>query len=348
MIGHRRTIGSTIINNLDISELGMFMTLNGGDSLLLFPERKQPKSNNWYEHNGLDVDLSDVYFNDRSLPIEFYIYSDNARDYERNLSEFYRLITKGYIILYSREFSHSFRLRYLSCSDYVHTGGLYKDGDKGGKMKMQFSMDDPLQLFTDPTVLQPRKLGSLLASETAYVLTDSGLFIEIGDATGMDNHISHVSLNGIDFGAFGIIVNECYSSILKQSAVKQPLTRSFAHRSGLKAYPSQSPTFEAKELVVKCTMRANSRAEFYYNYEALFNNLTKPEALEIDSFLGRASCYYSNMSDFKKLGVFSRGVMVQFTLHLTQIDPNFTYYVLGSLSDTAIVTDAEEFILYQN
>lgn len=246
--------GSVIINGVDISTFGMFILRGGDYDFLPFPERKPPYAVNWFEYNGLDVDLTEIYFKERSVNVDFYISSHTARDYEYNLNNFYRLITRGYIELYSREFERTFQLRYIDCPAFTHKGGLYKAGDKSGKLTVEFSMDDPLQLFTDPTILQPRKLGSLLASETAYVLTNSGLYIEIGDATGMDNHISHVSLNGIDFGAFGIIVNECYSSILKQSAVKQPLTRSFARRSGLKAYPSPSPTFEAKELVVKCTM----------------------------------------------------------------------------------------------
>lgn len=340
--------GSVIINGVDIADFGAFILRGGDHDILTMPARTEPKKNNWFEYNGLDVDLSEVFFNARTLPIQFYISADNVRDYEYKLSEFYRLIAPGYISMYSREFDRTFKYRFLSVTEYNHKGGLYKPGDKRGAFTVSFAMDDPLQLFSDPTILQPRKFGSLLATETAYLLTDSGLFIDLGDALATDNHITRVSLNGIDFGAFGIIVNECYSSMLKLPALKAPLTRNFSRRSGLQAYTSQSPTFGAKELIINCTMRAASRAEFYWNYEALFNNLTKPEALQIDSYLGRANCYYSKMEDFKKLGIFSRGVLVSFTLKLIQIDPAFTFYVLGSASDTAILTDANEYILYQN
>lgn len=340
--------GSVIINGVDIADFGAFILRGGDNDLLTMPERKQPKMTSWYEYDGIDADLSEVYFNERKVKIDFYLSADNARDYEYRLNEFYRLITSGYITMYSREFDRTFNYRYLSCPDFEHKGGFYKSGDKRGKFTVEFSMDDPLQLFNDPTILQPRKLGSFLASETAFILTDDGLFVDIGDALAVDSHISHVALNGIDLGAFGIIVNECYSSMLKLPATKTPLTRSFARRSGLQAYTSESPKFEAKELVINCTMRAASRAEFYWNYEALFNNLTKPEALQIDSYLGRADCYYNKMEDFKKLGIFSRGVLVSFTLKLIQIDPAFTFHVLGSASDTAILTDANEYILYQN
>lgn len=310
--------GSVIINQTDIADFGAFILRGGDHELLLFPERKEPKQNNWYEYDGLDVDLSEVFFKERSLSINFYLSAGTGAEYEFKLNEFYRLLTSGYISLYSRELGQTFTLRYLSVTEYNHKGGLYKSGDKRGWVKVNFSMDDPLQLFTRPDLLMPK------SSKTS---------------------LTHVSLNGYDLGKFGIIVNECYSSVLKQPAIKPPLTRSFARRSGLLAFARQRPTFEARELVIKCTMRAPDRAEFYHNYEALFNNLTSPEAIQIDTFAGRANCYYSKMESWRKLGVFSNGVMVQFTLRLKQIDAGLTYYVLGTASDTAILTDANEFIL---
>lgn len=318
MIKDKLIKGSTIINGLDLSELGMFMIQNGGDNLLLFPERKQPKSNNWYEYDGLDVDLSEIYFNDRALAIQFYIYSDNARDYEFNLNEFYKLTSNDYITLYSREFNKSFKLRYIACGDYVHTGGLYKDDDKGGTMKIQFSMDDPLQLFTNPTILQPKSPGY--------------------------NYTSYILLNGIDLGKFGIVVNEAYSSMLKLPAVKPPLIRRFENRSGALAFPRQESTFEAKEITIKCTMRTKDLTTFYYNYEALFNNLSKLEGINLETYLGDASCYYNRMDDFKKLTLFSEEILVSFTLKLVQIDVGITIFILGAEDGTALLTEDNQYI----
>lgn len=341
--------GSIKINGKDVGELGVFILRGGDYDLLTMPERIAPEQNNWYERSVLDVDLSEIFFKGRNLSVNFHIADQTAQAYEYNLNEFYRLLTGGYIELWSREFARSFNLRYVDNTEYNHKGGLYKAGDKRGWVRIEFAMDDPLQLFGDPTILVPRKIGSFLYTDSAlFVATDTGLLIDIGDALDIDKHISHVLLNGIDLGAFGIIVNECYNSMLRLAAVKKPLTRTFARMSGTKAYPRQTPTFEPKELVIKCTMRADSRTEFYYNYQALFNNLAKTEALQIESYLGTVDCYYSKMTDFRKLGNFSSGIMVQFTLRLVQLGGEFKYYVLGSKTDTAIVTDANEYILYQN
>lgn len=340
--------GSVIINGTDIHDFGAFIVRGGDHDFLSFPDRTEPPQHNWHEYDGLDVDLSEVYFKDRKLSVGFYISARSSLEYEYNLNTFYKLISAGYIDMYSREFDRTFRLRYLSVPEYEHKGGFYKSGKKTGRFNVDFAMDDPLQLFRDTTILQPHRLGSLLAAETAIVLTDSSLFIDLGESLPTRQHLTRVSINGIDFGAFGIIVNECYSSMLQLPVVKTPLTRSFNRRSGLLAYPIQNPKFESKEIVLKCTMIAASRAEFYYNYEALFNNLTLPKALELDCYLGRTPCYYSKMENFKKMGIFSRGVMVSFTLRLIQTDPSFTFYVLGSANDTAIQTDANQYILYQN
>lgn len=214
-------------------------------------------------------------------------------EYEYNLNSFYTLVTAGYIDLYTREFARTFQLRYLSVSDYKHKGGFYKQDVKRGWLKVDFSMDNPLQLFTDPTIRVP-------SSSKNYPL-------------------SRVLLNGYDLAQFGIVVNDCYSSILAHAAIKTPLTRGFAKATGLLAYPSSTPTFEAKEIVIKCTMGANSLAEFYHNYEALFNHVSQTGELTIKTYSGQAACYYSKMENFKKHGVFSRSVMVSFTLRFINI-----------------------------
>ncbi|WP_108822003.1 hypothetical protein [Dysgonomonas sp. Marseille-P4361] len=309
--------GSVIINGVDIADFGAFILRGGDHDILTMPARTEPKKNNWFEYDGLDVDLSEVFFNARSLLIQFYLSADNSFEYELNLSLFSSLITSGYINLYSREFNRTFKYRYLSATEYNHKGGLYKPGDKRGAFTVSFSMDDPIQLFKDPTILAPN---------STY------------------KHATHILLNGIDLGEFGIIVNEAYSSMLKLPVVKAPLTRSFARRSGLWAYPNSNPRFEAKEIALKCTMRADSREEFYHNYEALFNNLSKTKSLQIESYIGEAECYYSKMEDFKKMGVFSRGILVSFTLKLIQIDAGLTVFVLGAEDGSALLTEAGEYI----
>ena len=55
------------INGIDISTIGMLLLKGGDVDLFAFPERKTPQTNDWFEHDGLDVDLSEAYFNARKI-----------------------------------------------------------------------------------------------------------------------------------------------------------------------------------------------------------------------------------------------------------------------------------------
>lgn len=310
--------GSVIINGTDIADYGVFIVRDGDNDFLTFPERIEPPQTNWHEYDGIDADLSEIYFNARTFPIGFYVSAKSSLEYEFNINSFYHLISSGYIDLYSREFARTFRLRYVSVPNYEHKGGFYKQAMRRGRFDVSFSMDNPLQLFTRPEILIP-------VSSKQY--PPSG-----------------VLLNGIDLARFGIVVNECYSSMLALSAVKSPLTRSFAKRTGLLAYPSTNPTFEAKENIIKCTMCAPSREEFYSNYEALFNNVCKTGEVSIETYLGEAACYYMKMENFKKHGIFARGVMVSFTLRLKQMDAGVMIFVLGAEDGSALLTEDNKYI----
>lgn len=54
--------GSVIINGTDIADFGALILRGGDYNFLPFPERKEPKQNNWYEYDGLDTDLEEVFF----------------------------------------------------------------------------------------------------------------------------------------------------------------------------------------------------------------------------------------------------------------------------------------------
>jgi len=284
--------GSVIIDGFDISAWGMFILREGDYDLLSFPDRKQPDQDEWFEENGVDPDLSGIYFKEKRITLLFYIKGATGDEFLDNLSAFYRLISApGYRQLYSREFGRTFTLRYLSCPAYTHKGGMFKPGTKRGRLPVEFSMDDPLQAFTNPGILIPRNGRS---------------------------QWSYVRINGIDLAAFGIIVTQCYNTVLQLPAVKASLMRSFARRTGLMYFAPEKSTFRTRQIVIECTMIAANREDFYYNYEALFNNLTVKQAVTLSTFAGdNMECYYTSMTNFQKLKPFSGGkAKVSFNLVL--------------------------------
>lgn len=311
--------GGCIIDGIDIAELGMFIMKDEDYDFLSFAERKEPSQNNWYEYNGVDIDLSEIYFREKRLVVLFYIAADSASEFISNLNTFYTLISKpGYRAIYLRDFDKTFSLRYVSCTDYLHGKGLYNPTRKRGEISVEFSMDNPTQLFTRPALLKP------ISKRT---------------------NTTHVSINGYDLAAFGIIVNECYNTSMKLPAVKPPLIRNFERRSGLLVYTPSDVSFETKQIVIECTMTADSRNEFYTNYEALFNNLTlTSSAVLLRTYEGTEDCYYTEMQNFIKLRPFSSRIMVRFSLVLTAIAPGVRVYVLGTTDNRILSTIARQAI----
>ena len=312
--------GSCIINGVDIGDLGMFILRGGDYDFLSFPERKEPEQTNWHEYDGIDVDLSEIYFREKKVVIRFYIKGESGDEFIRNLNQFHTLISSpGDKQLYSREFDKTFLLRYVSCPVFAHRGGMYKLGIKRAEINVEFSMDNPLQLFTGSSNLAPRN-GR--------------------------NSKTFVKINNHDLSDFGIIVNECYNTVLNLPAAKQPLTRSISNVNGLIVYPAAQTTFEAQQVTIECTMTANNRDDFYYNYEALFNNLSLKEAVGLSTFTyDDAPCYYRSMSGFQKLRPFGSRVLVQFSLSLVLLNPGLVEFVLGTEDGVAIMTETGDYFI---
>ncbi|MDR3059808.1 MAG: hypothetical protein LBU84_16925 [Prevotella sp.] len=297
-------LGSCKIDDIDIGALGMFILRGGDYDFLSFPERKTPAQNNWHELNGLDVDLTEVYFKEKKVTVRFYIAAASGFEFDYNLNTFYRLISSpGYKQLYSRELGKTFSLRFVSCPDYDHAGGMYKPGRKRGEVSVEFSMDNPLQLFTGSANLTPRNGRSLR---------------------------TYVRINNVDLADFGIIVNECYDSVLKLPAVKKPLIRSFERKTGLTAFTPSQSVFDVKTITIDCTMTANNRDDFYYNYEALFNNIKITDTVRLANYTGDDLCYYTSMQGFEKMASFGRRVLMKFSLNFVCINPVLATYILST------------------
>lgn len=311
-------IGSCIIDGKDIADFGMFILKGGDYDLLPFPERMEPTQNDWYEEDGVDVDLSEVFFKPKDVTLRFYISADTTDDFEYNLDHFHRLISKPKPRkFYIREFGREFTLRYISCPAYTHKGGLLKNGKKSAEISVNFSMDDPLQLFTKPQCIVP----SITRPTKSFV-----------------------TINDYDLSKFGIIVNQCYNTALNLSGAKTPLVKTFNRQSGANVfYPAEAKevqqTLKNKQIVIECTMIADSREIFYYNYEALFNNLTKPEVIEFSTRYEDFGCYYSAMQNFEKLEPFDKRIRVKFNLVLTIVKPNRPVRVLATEDGRPIMTE---------
>ncbi|SFL10157.1 hypothetical protein SAMN05216357_112131 [Porphyromonadaceae bacterium KH3CP3RA] len=287
-------IGSCIIDTVDLAAYGIFIERGGSDEFLSFPDRRTPDQNDWAEHDGLDVDLSDLSFEAKKVQVKYVIITDDETAFKQHLSSFETLhFAAGYRSVFVKEFNRTFQLRFTGFSNYSHKGGLYLQAKKTGRIAVEYSMDDPLQFFT-PAIDTPITTRATLAQ---------------------------VTLNDIDLSRFGIVVRDIYSTALRPQSAKPVLERKINHITGLTADTGVIPKRQARTIEIQCTMVAGAIAEFMTNWNALFNNLrvTVPVQLGITRTGSVLNCYYSKMTNFKKETPFSRKVKVSFNLILQEI-----------------------------
>lgn len=276
-----------IIDEIDIRTLGMFILRGGSNDFLSFPNRREPDMNDWAEHDGLEVDFSDLAFSAKKISVHLYISAPDTATFNQRLNAFQALNNQpGYREIFVKEFNRTFSLRYLGCSDYEHRGGLVKPGKKSGKIVAEYSMDNPTHFFSTP---QPP--------------------VGLGAPT-------HVFLNGIDLSKFGIIVEEVYSTAINPGMLKPVLERSFNHLSGITADVGATMKTQAKVVTIYCVMIAPTLDDFYINYNALFGVMNSPAPIELSTFSNDYLCYYKSMSGFTKYGAFDRKIKVSFQLNL--------------------------------
>lgn len=280
------------IDGTDIATLGMFILKGGDFDLLSFPDRKEPIHNDWFEHDGLDCELSEVLFEAKKVKVKYYLHADNATSFQQRLNAFERLHQQpGYRQLYIEAFFRTFHLRTLEYAKYEHKGGLMKQGKKAATIEVSYSMDNPLQYFTTntaiPNITRP--------------------------------HLAHVKLNSYDFSKFGIVIQKAYDTLLQPSSPKLGVEWKSKYSSGVVADVAYTPKKRSRKLVLECTMLTDNYAAFEHNYTALFRQLTKPGMITIGVRGGSISCYYRKMQDFRKKKPIHNGAHVTFKLEFITI-----------------------------
>ncbi len=285
---------SCIIDTVDLAAYGIFIERGGSDDFISFPDRRTPDTNDWAEHDGLEVDLTDCSFEAKRVRVNYVIVANDEATFNHYLNSFETLhFAEGFREIFVREYNKTFLLRFLGFSSYRHKGGLYNPRKKIGKITAEYSMDNPLQFFTD-TITEP---------------------------IGARKNMAYVTLNQFDLSRFGIVVQDVYSTALQPRSTKSVLERKIQHISGIAADTGFVPKRRSRQIVIECTMLANSLLEFWTNYTALFNNLrvTVPVQFGITRTNKIINCYYSKMTNFRKETPFARRIKVSFNLILQEL-----------------------------
>lgn len=305
-------IGGCIIDGVDIALFGAFIERDGSNSLLVFPSRTTPEFNDWAEYDGLDVDLSDLSFEAKKVSIKYVITADDGDEFEQRLNNFQLLhLQAGYREVYIREYGITVTLRFLNFTSFKQTGGIVKSGKKRAYITANYIMDNPLQIFTEA------------------VAPFSNNIVK-----------SHILLNKVDLGDWGIIVQSAYSTLLLPRSRKETLTINSHYRDGLWADVNTDEIGKKpREIVIGCTMLADDVSELINNLSSLFNVMKSTSAVRIDAAKERMLCYYTKMTDFVKRAPFKRRVKVSFNLHLQEFSEVQTARLLAAEDEKIIITE---------
>lgn len=303
--------GRCIINGTDISTLGMFIERNGSNDFLSFPDRRTPDYNDWAEHDGLDVDLTDLSFDAKKVTVNYVLIAQDETLFKQCLNSFETLHkTSDYLNIYVAEFNKTFQLRFTGFSKYEQNSGFTTPGKKTAKISVDYIMDDPLQVYTTA-------VGVPISSRAMS---------------------AHVSINSYDLSRFGIVVRNVYSSAMIPRSGKAVLERKFDNISGLIA-DTEEPKAKPRQVEIQCTMLANTLAELMTNMSALWANMNilTPIRLRIND--SGMFCYYTKMSRMVKQTAFRRNIRLGFSLHLQEFTEMQLMRLLASQDNRLISTE---------
>lgn len=320
--------GECIIDGTDIATLGMFIERDGSNDLLVFPSRRVPDTNDWFEEDGLEVDLSGVTFDAKKVVINYVMIADNYPLFKQRLNAFHNLHNQpGSRSIYIREYATTFTLRFQSFVNYEHRGGYYNYSRKRAKIFVEYYMDNPLEMYTSA----------------------------IGSPVGPDATFAGVKINAVDLSKYGITVREVYSSALRLRSFKNVLIRTAENYPGQIADDGKitgstelvTPKRKAKEIQISCAMSSDSVNNLLINMNALFAVLRSDVPVAFSHTSEQSFCYYTKMSSFRKETSFSWKIRVSFVLHLQEISWSQLMKVLTTQTGYAIVTQTGKRIIVQ-
>lgn len=260
-------------------EYGCTLLEGSFDALLKYPKRKAVKYRNWAEADGIDPDLSVVEFEAKKVKLSFLMESEGEavfwRQYRRLTAE---LSAPGY-----RSFE---LLPGLTTRLRLDTGASFElpvplnSGKNASSFDLSFVEDTPT------ITPAPYPVGGITLR-------------------------GQMSINGIDFGEYGIGSDDELEDMLKTPAMKTPFTDG-------RAVDLSTIKVQHREIKLSLWMLAGSREEFLNNYQAFFAELTGPgtQELYIKTLESTVQVYYSDCPSYSVEIWQEDSVAVRFTLSL--------------------------------
>lgn len=157
-------VGQYYIDGSDLYMVFGITVESGSDDLLKFPSRKESISHNWQDENGIDVDLSRVFFEAREATFSCNFIANSQADFWTKYNSFiYKMMQPGLRRLEVSEFDKSFYVYYKDCPSYARYTKI-KKGPDAGKILCKFQI----------TFVESKPV---LDSSNVYIITDDTKFL---------------------------------------------------------------------------------------------------------------------------------------------------------------------------
>lgn len=306
--------GQTFIGGKDIyKDFGVVITKGGYNELLNYNEIKAPESNNWPEDHGVEVDLSAVVLNSRTLQIPFY-----CTDFTKAEAFMDMLETPGEKVLSSTFLTKGYNLR-MNTQSSVKS---YRQGER--TFTVSFTEDKP-QVYTYTPVNYNKVIPRTALSVDNIPVQSFGLIYTgsfdnwIKRAKAKDNLSRNLSgLNGAIYD----------TGIYKSEAFEITIPLLFY----IKGEPYQKPKygdFNADyngDFLITRWIQQMGRAdmtEFINLYESFLGLLTKPGERTVSYKGVTKKAYYKKAGNFNILSVAPHiAVSFDLTMVCTQSEKN--------------------------
>jgi hypothetical protein len=289
------------IDGKDIKqEYGCTLLWGSFDSLLRYPKRKAVEYNNWAEMDGIEPDLFEVLFEPRKIQLNFIQESGSVSAFWAAYNKLYSDMTMpGY--------------RVLKAIDGM-TNNIRLDASSKYSIPQPFNESENRTLFTLDFIEDVPDVGE------SYMTSGSG-----------NAPLGLYSINGEDFGNYGIGADERENEIVKYPSLKPPFT------DGRTVFLDSLKTAH-KEIKLNLWMLAGSVSEFINNYRAFFTQFNQPgtQSLYLGSIGITASVYYVDCTAFK-IERWGNRVSVRFTISL--VVPRVTWVDKGGVHTYNVLRD---------
>lgn len=305
------------IDGKNIKEYGCTLLEGSFNDLLKYPKRKAVKYNNWAEADGIEPDLSEVEFEPKTVKLSFLMEAVGE-------AKFWNLY---------RNFASD-----LSAAGYREMSLI-----PGMTKLLRFNAGASYELPV------PMNAGKNASSFDLNFIEDNPVIPPVPYPVGGISLRGQMSINGYDFGEFGIGTDDDLEDILKAPAVKSPFTDGrIVDLSTIKT--------QHKEVKLSLWMLAGSIEEFLNNHRAFFTQLagTGTQELYINTLNGTTRMYYSNCPSYSVEIWQENQIAVRFTITLvvpvvSWVDSggDIRYLVLMD-KELGILTDEEGRIIVFN